>query len=299
MPPRSEKDADMEWVETTGKTIEEATNLALDQLGIDADDAEVEVLDEPKSGLFGRVRAEARIRARVRPTQPRPKDERRKPRAKKAGSEEAPAVSADSQEGTNERAPRREEARAPRPPRAAREAREPREQREERGPRRERGDRYESLESVPSEVESTGREFLIGLLASMGLIADIEVGVVNENMIEFRVSGRDLGVLIGPGAQTLQAIQELLRTVIHYETNSSSGRILLDVAGYREKRKAALVAFTAKVAAEMVSSGERRAFEPMAAADRKVVHDAVGDIEGVSSTSEGEEPHRYVVLLPE
>ncbi len=281
----------MEWVETTGKTIDEATSLALDQLGISADDAEVEVLDEPKSGLFGRVRAEARIRARVRPTQPRAKDERRKPRAKKgaeAASGETPASDETDAEPSPSRAPR-----SPRP------SREPREAREDRGPRRERGDRYESLDAVPAEIEEAGRKFLDGLLGSMGLTAEIEAGVVNDNMIEFRATGRDLGVLIGPGAQTLQAIQELLRTVIHYETNSSSGRILLDVAGYREKRKAALVAFTAKVAAEVVASGERRAFEPMAAADRKVVHDAVGNIDGVQSTSEGEEPHRYVVLLPE
>lgn len=290
----------MEWVETTGKTIEEATNLALDQLGIDAEDAEIEVLDEPKSGLFGRVRSEARIRARVRPTQPRPKDDRRKPRAKKGGSDDG--ATAPVEAATKQSAPRGEEARAPRTPRVPRDSRETtgeRDERPERAPRRDRSDRYETLESVPADVEAAGRTFLNGLLASMGLSADIEVGVVNENMIEFRASGRDLGVLIGPGAQTLQAIQELLRTVIHYETNSSSGRILLDVAGYREKRKAALVAFSAKVAAEVVSTGERRAFEPMAAADRKVVHDAVGEIDGVTSTSEGEEPNRYVVLLPE
>src|SRR4051794_40595341 len=67
----------MEWVETTGKTLEEAKDAALDQLGVAEDDAEFEVLDEPKLGLFGRVRTEARVRARVRPTAPRPKDDRR------------------------------------------------------------------------------------------------------------------------------------------------------------------------------------------------------------------------------
>src|SRR5689334_5774948 len=67
----------MEWVETTGKTVEEALEAALDQLGVDAADAEYEVLEEAKTGLFGRLRTEARVRARVRPTTPRPKDERR------------------------------------------------------------------------------------------------------------------------------------------------------------------------------------------------------------------------------
>src|SRR2546423_9651233 len=67
----------MEWVETTGKTVEEAKDAALDQLGVAEDDAEFEVVEEPKLGLFGRVRNEARVRARVRPTAPRPKDDRR------------------------------------------------------------------------------------------------------------------------------------------------------------------------------------------------------------------------------
>jgi spoIIIJ-associated protein len=67
----------MEWVETTGKTVDEAKSQALDQLGVAEDDAEIVVLDEPRPGLFGRVRGEARVRARVRPTTPRPKLDRR------------------------------------------------------------------------------------------------------------------------------------------------------------------------------------------------------------------------------
>src|SRR5947208_9881042 len=67
----------MEWVETTGRSVEEAKELALDQLGVLEDDAEFDVLEEPRAGLFGRTRGEARVRARVRPTQPRPKVERR------------------------------------------------------------------------------------------------------------------------------------------------------------------------------------------------------------------------------
>src|SRR3954451_19154907 len=70
----------MEWVETTGRSIEEAKDRALDQLGVDEQDAEFEVLEEPRPGLFGRFRSEARVRARVLPTAPRPKVERRERR---------------------------------------------------------------------------------------------------------------------------------------------------------------------------------------------------------------------------
>ena len=66
----------MEWVETTGETLEEAQNAALEQLGVAADEAEFEILDEPRPGLFGRTRGEARVRARIKPNQPRSRDNR-------------------------------------------------------------------------------------------------------------------------------------------------------------------------------------------------------------------------------
>ncbi|MFP5486965.1 MAG: Jag N-terminal domain-containing protein, partial [Acidimicrobiia bacterium] len=70
----------MEWVETTAKTLEEAKDLAIDRLGVAADEAEFEVLEEPRAGLFGRMRGEARVRARVMPTAVRPKQDRRRGR---------------------------------------------------------------------------------------------------------------------------------------------------------------------------------------------------------------------------
>ncbi len=75
----------MEWVEVTGRTVDEATEAALEQLGVAVGDAEVIVVAEPKVGLFGRVRGEARVRARVQPIGPRPKRTRR-PRSKGAES---------------------------------------------------------------------------------------------------------------------------------------------------------------------------------------------------------------------
>src|SRR5215831_2163758 len=90
----------MEWVETTGRTVEEAKELALDQLGVDEDDAEFEIVEEPRPGLFGRVRGEARVRARVRPTQPRPKVDRRDRRRRRDDDNErtGEAATADSTE---------------------------------------------------------------------------------------------------------------------------------------------------------------------------------------------------------
>ncbi|MCB0953003.1 MAG: Jag N-terminal domain-containing protein, partial [Microthrixaceae bacterium] len=62
----------MEWVETTGKSVEEATEVALEQLGVLESEAELQVLEEPRQGMFGRVRGSARVKARIRPTSPPP-----------------------------------------------------------------------------------------------------------------------------------------------------------------------------------------------------------------------------------
>lgn len=111
----------MEWVETTAKTVEEAKNLALDQLGVAEDDAEIVVLDEPRAGLFGRVRGEARVRARVRPTTPRPKLDRRDRKRKDGGRDKAgradAAAGSDTETATDApaRAPRAAKAGGRRP----------------------------------------------------------------------------------------------------------------------------------------------------------------------------------------
>jgi len=94
-------------------------------------------------------------------------------------------------------------------------------------------------------------------------------------------------------------VQELARTVVQRRTGGRSERILVDVAGYRAKRAAALQRFTRQVAEEVVASLSERALEPMSASDRKVVHDTVNEIEGVVTRSVGEEPRRYIVVAPE
>jgi spoIIIJ-associated protein len=287
----------MEWVETTGKTVDEAVNAALDQLGVDKTEADVEVLDEPKTGLFGRVRTEARIRARVAPVKPRAKEER----SRKSAKPVADSVVAGSESPSAPRA-----ARAPRPVKAttgsaetrgnsSREPRNPREPREARQARPPR-DRDPANLAPNEKVATAGIAFLEGLVEAFGFEANVTSHVVAEGITEFRVAGNDLGVMIGPKAQTLTSIQDLLRTVVYYQIEGDAGRILLDVGGYRERRRKALEEFTRKVAADVLASGERRALEPMNPADRKVVHDTAGSIDGISSLSEGEDEQRRVVL---
>jgi spoIIIJ-associated protein len=148
------------------------------------------------------------------------------------------------------------------------------------------------------EQAEVAREFLQGLLARYGLDAGIETRVVDEETVEIAATGEGLGVLVGPKGTTLSALQDVTRTVVQRQFPGKTDRILVDVAGYRQKRAVALQRFSEQVAAEVVETGAERALEPMSPADRKVVHDSVKEIDGVASRSEGEDPSRYIVIAP-
>lgn len=289
----------MEWVETTGRSVDEAKDAALDELGVDEQDAEFEVVEEPKVGLFGRLRNEARVRARVRPTAPRAKEDRRDRRRKKApagGNGGAPAEPGAQPEG--EQSPTQARQAQPEPQRSERPARQ--EQQQRRGPSRPRQEGSEVDEDVPlAEQGEVARQFLAGLMTELGATADVVVREVDDDTIELVVEGDDLGTLIGPKGTTLTALQELTRTVVQRQTGGRNGRLLVDVSGYRQKRREALEKFTQGVAAAVLETGERKVLEPMHPADRKVVHDTANTIEGVRTISEGEEPRRRVVILPD
>ena len=151
-----------------------------------------------------------------------------------------------------------------------------------------------------AEQGTIAEEFLRGLTERMGLAATVETVDVDEDTIEVRLRGDNLGLLIGPGGKTLDAVQELARTAVQHRSGGArSGRLLVDVGGYRERRREALARFTQQIAAEVKESGVARSLEPMTPADRKVVHDTVNEIEGLRTTSEGEEPRRRVVIHPE
>ena len=325
----------MEWVEITAKTVEEAKERALDQLGVDVDEAEFEVLEEPKAGLFGRVRGEARVRARVRPTSPRSKDTSRRrssrPERGRTSRNEGSAVATTSESG-DESGPGRARNGAADPAVAeaiaqvagsleddeASETSGGANRRRRRGgrgrgrgaaatsngERRPRRSDDEETRGEPVSVEALEQqggvavEFLKGLVDAFGLEATIAVRSVNESAVEVAVDGADLGLLVGPRGATLQAIQDLTRTVVLRETNMREGWVIVDVAEYRVKRRAALEKFALQVAEQVTSGGVAVRLDPMPPADRKVVHDVLTAVDGIETASEGEEPRRRVIVKP-
>src|SRR5436190_4460176 len=324
----------MEWVETTGRTVEEALDAALDELGVDEADVEFEVVAQPRSGLFGRLGgADARIRARVKPlSREKPGERQRRnrrggapPRAQEARGGVATAEGAsDAGNGNSADTTSSREgngAPAASPAGASGPAPTPRKRRrrsrgrpaggrtgqgspgngspEERASTTTKGTAVEtSHEEVSIEEQAAAAEtFTRGLVDAFALGAEVH-GLIIEDGIVVDVTGQNLGLLVGPRGATLNAIEELVRTVVQRQTDGHGVRINVDVAGYRAKRREALEQFTRELAAKVIDSGHAQPLEPMSAADRKVVHDVAAEIDGVVTESEGEEPRRRVVLLP-
>ena len=274
----------MEWVETTGKDIREAVTAALDLLGVDESDIEYEVVEEPKQGLFGRLKREARIRARVKPSIPRPKDSRRPRRQRERAPKRSDGTTAERQE----RRQAQKDVQAEGPVRKA--------------PAKVVEDKVEESnaqgETVPL-VEQAGaaQSFLAGLMREFQVPGQVSVQHIEDDNITVAVTGEsNYGLLIGPKGLVMSSIQELTRASVQNKYRRANGRVFVDIGGFREKRRASLERFAIKVAEEVKASGKSRTLEPMNAADRKVVHDAMAEIDGVSTRSEGQEPRRYIVV---
>jgi spoIIIJ-associated protein len=317
----------VEWVEASGKSLAEAKETVLDMLGVAEDDAEFVVLTEPKAGLFGRLRGEARVQARVRPVAPPPKRGRRqRPEKKREGGDRSRSKGSGSKDGSDRSrsesdAPgddtggaaggdrvastggqggssngnRRNRSRGGRGSGGG-QSRQNDKQASGRSP----GDSEDSMEeSLTLEQQGeAAQEFLSGLVREFGLDAAVAFSEVDEDTVQVSATGDDLGLLVGPRGATLAAVQDLTRTFVQRQSENRTDRILVDVGGYREKRNAALRRFAEGIVDEVKASGAERALEPMSPADRKVIHDTVNEIDGVETRSDGMEPSRYVVIAP-
>ncbi|MFD3719372.1 protein jag [Streptomyces sp. NPDC058674] len=142
-------------------------------------------------------------------------------------------------------------------------------------------------------------DYLEGLLDIADLDGDIDMDVEADRAAVSIVSdlaGRDLSKLVGRDGEVLEALQELTRLAVLRETGDRS-RLMLDIAGFRAKKREELAVLGAQAASDVKASGEPLKLAPMTPFERKVVHDAVAAA-GLRSESEGEEPQRFVVVLP-
>jgi spoIIIJ-associated protein len=142
------------------------------------------------------------------------------------------------------------------------------------------------------------RALVARVVETLGVDAEV-IAHEEADTLVVTCSGPDVGLLIGRHGQTIDAIQYLLNAVAWRAHREERKEVIVDAAGYRARRQATLEALALRVAERVRDSGEREELEPMTAVERKVVHLRLADEAGVGTTSEGTEPNRYVVVLPE
>ncbi|WP_026412402.1 protein jag [Actinomadura oligospora] len=138
-------------------------------------------------------------------------------------------------------------------------------------------------------------DYIEGLLDIGDFDGDIDMDVEGERAV-VAVVGASLDELVGKRGEVLEALQELTRLAVHRQTGNRS-RLMLDIGGYRERRRAELTKLGQEISAEVKQAGEAKPLAPMTPFERKIVHDAVAAA-GLRSESEGEEPERFVVVHP-
>lgn len=289
----------VEWVEVKGASVELAVQAALEELGIQADRAEVNVLQEPKPGFLGIGRQDAIVRVKPKSKGRRGRTGRGRPRKRKGPPKPGSDGGGPSKDrGKTRGAAKAKSRQAGSKPGEARSGRG-RKQQARKGRRAEgeveavAGDSKDG-ETLGTQQAEVVREFLDGLLKEFGLEGEVEAGF-DGKLVRADITGEQTQALIGQKASIMHAVHELTRTIVQRKT-ARGCRLRLDIAGYGQKRRQALGIYAGQLADQVLDEGGEIMLEPMNAVDRKVVHDAVAEIDGVRSYSEGTEPRRSVVI---
>lgn len=258
----------MTFVEKNGKSVEEAVAEALKELNITAEQADVVVLEEGRKGIFGIGRKDAKVRVTVK--------EAAVVTETVVYEQEETVVAVTEQEEPQieevEEAPaaaEQEEAPAVREPKKF---------------------------VVNDEAVAKAKEFLQKIFGVMKIDVAMEKFInKNDGSVTFKLHGSDMGILIGKHGQTLDALQYLTNLVAN-KNSAERVRVIIDVEDYRDRRVETLTRLASRLADKVKRTGERVALEPMNPHERKIIHMALQGDRRVTTLSEGDEPHRHVVI---
>ena len=272
--------------EATGKTVDEARAKACALLGVQAEDMNVsyEVLEMPqKTGFLGLKLTPAKVRVSV--------EEPDAPKAPEApAAAEAPAPAPAEEKVEVPAAPAAEETAPAEEPKA-----------EEAAPAAEAAPAEEAEEvEVPINIEENSKvkaavEYLQEVITRMG-VNDVTFSAVQKGEATIiRLDGEKLGALIGRRGETMESLSYLASLVAN-RLEGDYIKLGLDVAGYRDKRESDLTALAQRIGAKVRKTGRSFAMEPMNPYERRIIHSAIGKMEGVRSESKGEGRDRRVVI---
>lgn len=293
----------MEWVEAIGKTVDEAVDEAMSALEVSSRDAvDIEVVEEPRKGFLGIGGQEARVRVTLKPKKRRRRGRGgrgsradKKPDSAKTKAGAKPAKASSGNGGQKPKGQARGKGKAQNEGRDRRSRPKPAVTGEAEAKKVVVDTKPDEKPDIEEQAE-VAKEFVEGLLKAFGLEGDVETRV-EDDILYIDVNGEQTEALVGRKGAVVQAVHELTRTVIQRKTFGAP-RMRLDIAGYAARRREALKIYAGRLAETVKEDGREAMLEPMNAADRKVVHDAIAEIDGVRSYSEGEDPNRAVVVAP-
>ena len=248
----------IKYLEKSARTEDAAIAEALSELGMDRDDVSVEILERAKSGFLGIGASPARVRVSYECPDEEPV------------KAPAPAKSEPKPKTEKKPAPEKKPAAAPAPAAKPADPNEP---------------------PVYGEI----RAFLSGLLERMGVNAEIEISPRENGGVNVNLTGAAMGAIIGRRGETLDAIQHLTNYVVN-KTNDKHLHISVDAEAYRAKREESLARLAEKMAEKAIKYKRSMALEPMNSYERHVIHTALQNYEGVTTSSTGVEPNRRVVV---
>lgn len=252
----------------TAKSIEEAKHLAAEKFGVSEYQIVYRILEEPKKGLFGKIKREAQVEAVYE-----------EPAAAAAPETPAAPVSQPVQEAVSS-------------------VEEIVIDKDDNSPTR--GMESEAIEDILTEENMTpgllrARQYIADIYAAMGITVTITtMRTANGIRMELRSDNKS-GTIIGRRGETLDSIQYLASILVNKDSEDYC-RLLLDSNGYREKRRKTLEQLAEKIARSVLRSGRSTTLEPMNPYERRIIHSKISEIEGVTSKSVGEDPYRKVVV---
>lgn len=257
----------MDFIEKTAKTVEEAKQAALAELGVREDEADIEIIEEASKGFLGLIGGhDAKVRVTVR---------KNGSDQISAGTDEMPMpeiIETSRQVGDLVKKQSREENAHEERPRMV----------------------SEEEAAVPLE---RAEKFLRQIFESMHLEVSIEK-VRGEEAYVLNFTGEDLGILIGKHGQTLDSLQYLVNLAANHGLTENRVHIILDVEHYRDRREETLRRLAARLADKAIRTRQRIMLEPMNRHERKIIHMALQENRRVSTYSSGDEPYRKVVIEP-
>ncbi len=313
----------MRSIEASAKTVEEALEKGLQELGVSIGDVDWRVVEEGSKGLFGLFGSRmAKVQLTVKEEKADPlgdliaekKPEAKEPAVKEPAVKEPAVKEAAPEKPAEEQAAPAETAEAEKPAPAKREAKKPaRKPAEKKAPAAEK---QEAAETAPAEIvkmekpevhmipaEELDAEspagiaaaFLKEITALMGVDVTVDMGTDEEGNVYGFMTGDTLGILIGRRGETLDALQYLTSLKVNRGRDTYT-RVTLDTENYRAKREDTLIRLANRMGNRAVRTGRRVSLEPMNPYERRVIHFALQKNEMVDTHSEGDEPNRHVVI---